>query len=739
MGKKILLADDSITIQKVIELTFSDEDFEVVTVGNGRLAVERVQEVRPDIVLCDIIMPEKDGYEVCDFIKRHPQFGHVPVLLLTGAFEPFDQERAARVGSDGFLAKPFEPQTLIAKVKDLLAQAAARRPASSAPARPVAAAAAAAPTPPRPLPFAAPAPAPVAAAPVAPLAAVPPAPPARVQEPPPLRAPEPAPPAPAPLASEFEVFYPTPEEIEPLAASPEFEPVFAPSEFEGADAFTPESDTVEVPVVVVPPPAPPAPAPLPAAAFAPEHAAWAADAAPSFIPDDPFEEQDATIAFQAPAALEPPATSAPAVEPEPEPEPVLYVEDALTPADELAALAPDALAAEADDSASESAEFAATWSDPTLAIPLEERARASVEAAYGAPAPAAYEESFEEAGLTLEDELAPPVEAPPAAPAEEPLLPPDDLMSDMLVADEAQTQEPPPPPASVYAESPLDEVEPGLFTALSEEESATEAEAAALPVDDVAPWVDATLPATAAPEPQPEPVLSGYEAEPAFDETEPALTLDPGEFSAPPAIVSSPALPAGEEPDLTLDDASALAELAPPPLDDAPEPQPIVAASTAHDAFEREFEPASFAAPEPIAVVPPAPEPVLSAPAAAEPEPVAWPAEQPEVAWDARDAHAEHETAPLAAPVAAARELTTEVSFEDLSLAAEPVAAPAPVSGAAAVSVPVELVEQIARRVVAQLGDKVIREIAWEVVPDLAEALIKREIERLKAELSQLP
>ena len=134
MGKKILLADDSITIQKVIELTFSDEDFEVVTVGNGRLAVERLEEVRPDIVLCDIIMPEKDGYEVCDYIKKHSGLGHVPVLLLTGAFEPFDQERAARVGCDGFLAKPFEPQSLISKVKDLLNQAASRpRPVSVPP------------------------------------------------------------------------------------------------------------------------------------------------------------------------------------------------------------------------------------------------------------------------------------------------------------------------------------------------------------------------------------------------------------------------------------------------------------------------------------------------------------------------------------------------------------------------------------------------------------------------------
>src|SRR5262245_53805309 len=156
MGKKILLADDSITIQKVIELTFSDEDFEVVTVGNGRAAIEKVQDVRPDLVLCDIIMPEKDGYEVCDFIKKTPGLGHIPVLLLTGAFEPFDQDRASRVGCDGFLAKPFEPQTLIAKVKDLLNQAATRT-MSGGTARPAPAPApAAAAAPPAPEPYTSP-------------------------------------------------------------------------------------------------------------------------------------------------------------------------------------------------------------------------------------------------------------------------------------------------------------------------------------------------------------------------------------------------------------------------------------------------------------------------------------------------------------------------------------------------------------------------------------------------------
>ncbi len=133
MGHKILLADDSITIQKVIELTFSDEDFELHTVGNGQKAIDEIRSIMPHIVLCDIIMPEKNGYEVCEFIKSSQDLKHIPVLLLTGAFEPFDQERARTAGCDGFLAKPFEPQTLISKVKELLVRAPAAAPTPAPP------------------------------------------------------------------------------------------------------------------------------------------------------------------------------------------------------------------------------------------------------------------------------------------------------------------------------------------------------------------------------------------------------------------------------------------------------------------------------------------------------------------------------------------------------------------------------------------------------------------------------
>ena len=121
MQPKLLLADDSVTIQRVIELTFADEDVQVVAVGDGKQAIERVQADRPDIVLADVGMPERDGYEVAAFIKGDPALAHIPVLLLTGAFEPIDEARARAVGCDGVLVKPFEPQMVISRVRDLLA------------------------------------------------------------------------------------------------------------------------------------------------------------------------------------------------------------------------------------------------------------------------------------------------------------------------------------------------------------------------------------------------------------------------------------------------------------------------------------------------------------------------------------------------------------------------------------------------------------------------------------------
>ena len=134
----LLLADDSVTIQRVIELTFADEDVQVVAVSDGDQAIARLESAPPDIVLADIGMPGKNGYEVARYVKRSPKLSHIPVVLLTGAFEPVDQARAAEVGCDGVLAKPFEPQLVIGRVRELLAAEAAAAAASAPAAAPAA-------------------------------------------------------------------------------------------------------------------------------------------------------------------------------------------------------------------------------------------------------------------------------------------------------------------------------------------------------------------------------------------------------------------------------------------------------------------------------------------------------------------------------------------------------------------------------------------------------------------------
>ena len=120
MPKKLLLADDSVTIQRVIEMTFSGEDVQVFAVSDGEEAIARIAAEKPDIVLADIGMPKRSGYEVSAFVKGTPELAHIPVLLLAGAFEPVDEAKAKEAGCDGVLVKPFEPQHVIARVRELL-------------------------------------------------------------------------------------------------------------------------------------------------------------------------------------------------------------------------------------------------------------------------------------------------------------------------------------------------------------------------------------------------------------------------------------------------------------------------------------------------------------------------------------------------------------------------------------------------------------------------------------------
>ncbi|HYL11061.1 MAG TPA: response regulator [Candidatus Acidoferrales bacterium] len=121
----ILVADDNSNIQKMVGLALKDQGIEVVAVGNGEAAVRRISDVHPDLVLADVFMPVKNGYEVCEFVKKDQRFSHIPVILLVGAFDPLDEHEAQRVGADGVLKKPFvPPDPLISMVKSALSRSA---------------------------------------------------------------------------------------------------------------------------------------------------------------------------------------------------------------------------------------------------------------------------------------------------------------------------------------------------------------------------------------------------------------------------------------------------------------------------------------------------------------------------------------------------------------------------------------------------------------------------------------
>lgn len=121
---KILVADDNSNIQKMVTLALKDQGIDVVAVGNGEAAVRKISDIIPDLVLADVFMPVRNGYEVCQYVKTDPKLAHIPVILLVGAFDPLDEQEAQRVGADGVLKKPFvPPDPLISMVKSALARA----------------------------------------------------------------------------------------------------------------------------------------------------------------------------------------------------------------------------------------------------------------------------------------------------------------------------------------------------------------------------------------------------------------------------------------------------------------------------------------------------------------------------------------------------------------------------------------------------------------------------------------
>lgn len=116
----VYFIDDSATMREVIKIAFRKENINVITCADAAAALAQFAESVPDAVITDVIMPDKDGYEVCEFIKQHEQFGKTPVILMSGVVNRSVAERAMAVKADELIRKPFQPQDLIVRVKNLL-------------------------------------------------------------------------------------------------------------------------------------------------------------------------------------------------------------------------------------------------------------------------------------------------------------------------------------------------------------------------------------------------------------------------------------------------------------------------------------------------------------------------------------------------------------------------------------------------------------------------------------------
>src|SRR6266403_2013485 len=127
---KVLVVDDSLSVRKVVQRALESRRIEVLSAASGTEALEQIGRETPDLIVCDVIMPDMDGYQICDFVKKHPTLGHTPVLLISGIVNGTVLERAAKVRSDDVMRKPFAAEELLQRIESFL-NAQSRTPSAS--------------------------------------------------------------------------------------------------------------------------------------------------------------------------------------------------------------------------------------------------------------------------------------------------------------------------------------------------------------------------------------------------------------------------------------------------------------------------------------------------------------------------------------------------------------------------------------------------------------------------------
>ncbi len=752
MRRKVLLADDSLSIQKMFGLYLERCEIDVVTMSNGELAVSRLSTIRPDLILADVFMPGRTGYEVCEYVKQHPDFKHIPVLLLTGKFEPYDEKEARRVRADGHIVKPIAEQEFVSLIRTTLERF-PPKPAVTPPptvTQPVGHTQVLGSVPP---PAASKEPSGLGTAPpkfhlgsfdpsaevpptikVTPsmLASITPSPKmddGRLPDLDPLL-PLDAPPPPAASATDttdFILDLPPPEQAPPVLSYPEPpktlstpipRPTFSSLPPPNIGTTTAKLDPSELPelltTAVPPPPAvkqePPAAEldsplelddavpPVAAPVVMPEPEATAAATPPATVPDEaaapfavaPFAPLPVASSPDMPAATTSAEPTAPAFS---EPAPSVPV-PAETP---VAAALPDEPPPPSFESViTPPTQVAQPWEQPAPAEPPPITTTFPAQSESSALPPLTTPLTSQPTGNLLTEPVPPPefltglvslpavTEPPPASPSLPALSDVSPESASTLVSSFSTLPTTAPPPAPVF-EVVMEEESPVRGTDLLPDElvamrQPSPAVSEATPVERIS---EASSPAeTEAGAASP----FTLEVADRADEMSPA----PTEAGLPAAMATTEAVAA------SLPEVPALEETAPPATDEAaPE-------ASALPAF----------VPTPLEAAP-LQESAFSATPPAEDAPEAPPAEahsgevQPEASVEAVPA-----TALLAAPVA---EPT-------------PVLPPAQTMDWSTFTLPPAVMDEIVRRVVAEISDHVVREIAWEVVPDLAELLIKKHL-----------
>jgi CheY-like chemotaxis protein/predicted regulator of Ras-like GTPase activity (Roadblock/LC7/MglB family) len=131
---KVLVVDDSLSVRKVVQRALESKRIEVLSAASGAEAMEQIARETPDLIVCDVIMPDMDGYQICDFVKKHPSLGRTPVLLISGIVNNTVLERAAKVRSDDVMRKPFAADELLHRIESFLPASSRPTPAAPAPA-----------------------------------------------------------------------------------------------------------------------------------------------------------------------------------------------------------------------------------------------------------------------------------------------------------------------------------------------------------------------------------------------------------------------------------------------------------------------------------------------------------------------------------------------------------------------------------------------------------------------------